>query len=174
MAEFFPPIEPYDRGMLDVGDGQRMYWETCGNPTGKPVLFLHGGPGSGSSPGQRRLFNPATYRAVLLDQRGSGRSHPLAGDPAVDLDSNTTHHLIADIELLRAYLGIEKWHVLGFSWGTTLALAYAQSHPERVSALVLGLVTTTSRREVDWLTEGVGRLFPEQWARFTAAVPAPY
>jgi proline iminopeptidase len=174
MAEFFPPIEPYDSGMLDVGDGQRMYWETCGNPTGKPVLFLHGGPGSGSSPGQRRLFNPATYRAVLLDQRGSGRSRPLAGDPAVDLDTNTTHHLIADIELLRVHLEIEQWHVLGFSWGTTLALGYAQAHPERVSALVLGLVTTTSRREVAWLTEGVGRLFPEQWARFTAAVPAPY
>lgn len=151
-----------------------MYWETCGNLEGEPVLFLHGGPGSGSSTGQRRLFDPARFRSVLLDQRGSGRSQPLAGDPAVDLSVNTTHHLIADIELLRNHLQIEKWHVVGFSWGTTLSLAYAESFPERIGGLVLGLVTTTSRREVAWITEGVGRIFPQQWERFSQAVPQEY
>lgn len=174
MVEYFPAIEPYKSGLLDVGDGNEMYWETCGNPEGEPVLFLHGGPGSGSSPGQRRLFDPSRFRAVLLDQRGSGRSRPLAGDPAVDLSVNTTSHLIADIERLRTHLQIYRWHVVGFSWGTTLSLAYAESFPERVSGLVLGLVTTTSRREVAWLTDGVGRIFPQQFERFSQAVPAEY
>ena len=174
MASYFPATEPNDSGLLDVGDGNEMYWETCGNPDGEPVLFLHGGPGSGSSPGQRKLFDPERFRAVLLDQRGSGRSRPLASDPAIDLSSNTTTHLIMDIERLRAHLQIDRWHVLGFSWGTTLSLAYAEAFPNRIIGLVLGLVTTTSRREVAWLTEGVGRIFPEQWERFADAVTDDY
>jgi proline iminopeptidase len=168
----FPAIEPYDSGMLDVGDGQQVYWECCGNPAGKPALFLHGGPGSGCTPNQRRFFDPDVYRIVLIDQRGAGRSRPLASAPDADLRVNTTAHLIADIEALRLLLGIERWTaILGVSWGTTLGLAYAQAHTQRIGALVLGFVTTTSRREVEWLTEGVGRIFPQEWERFAAAVP---
>ena len=171
MERRFPPIEPYDSGMLDTGDGHQVYWECCGNPNGQPALYLHGGPGSGASPGQRRFFDPDAYRAVLFDQRGSGRSRPLASEPDADLRTNTTAHLIADIEALRELHGVDSWTVLGLSWGTTLALAYAQTHRERVNALVLGLVTTTSRREVAWITEDVGRIFPREWDRFAAAVP---
>nr|MBA3365269.1 prolyl aminopeptidase [Actinomycetota bacterium] len=149
----------------------RVYWECCGNPAGKPALFLHGGPGSGSRPGQRRFFDPDSYRAVLLDQRGSGRSCPLADEPDADLSTNTTHHLLADIEALRRHLEVESWTVLGLSWGSTLGLAYAQTHPQRVNALVLALVGTTSRREVEWITHDVGRLFPQEWDRFAAVVP---
>ncbi|WP_315765121.1 MULTISPECIES: prolyl aminopeptidase [unclassified Bradyrhizobium] len=167
----FPPIEPYDSGMLDVGDSHWMYWECCGNPAGKPALYLHGGPGSGFSPGQRRFFDPSAYRAVLFDQRGCGRSKPLASTPNADLSSNTTAHLIADIEALRQLLGVERWVILGMSWGTTLGLAYAQMYPNRVDALVLALVTTTSRREVEWLTRDVGRIFPRELHRFQTAVP---
>jgi proline iminopeptidase len=168
----YPPIEPYESGMLDVGDGHRVYWECSGNPEGQPALYLHGGPGSGASPGQRRFFDPAAYRIVIFDQRGCGRSRPLASEPDADLGANTTAHLIADIEALRRLLGIERWTaILGLSWGTTLALAYAQAHPARVAALVLGFVTTTSRREVEWITEDVGRIFPREWERFVAAVP---
>ncbi|CAN5716072.1 prolyl aminopeptidase [soil metagenome] len=168
----FPPIEPYNSDMLDVGDEHQMYWECCGNPDGKPALYLHGGPGSGCSPGQRKFFDPDLYRAVLIDQRGSGRSRPLASEPDADLSTNTTHHLISDIELLREHLGIESWTVvMGLSWGTTLALAYAQNHPDRVKALLLGFVTTTSRSEVKWITEDVGRIFPEEWDRFVNAIP---
>ena len=167
----FPPIEPYDSGMLDVGDGHRVYWECCGNPDGKPALYLHGGPGSGCTPGQRRFFDPEAYRAVLFDQRGSGRSRPLASEPDADLSVNTTAHLIADIEALRRHHGVDSWTVLGLSWGTTLGLAYAQTHPDRVNALVLGAVTTTSRREVEWITRDVGRIFPREWDRFAGAVP---
>jgi proline iminopeptidase len=159
--------------MLGVGDGQELYWETCGNPDGLPALFLHGGPGSGCSPGQRRLFGPDRFRAVLFDQRGSGRSRPLPDGPNPDLTSQTTHALIEDIEVLRRHLGVERWTILGMSWGTTLGLAYAQAHPDRVAGLVLALVTTTSRREVEWITEGVGRIFPEAWERFAGAVPEP-
>jgi len=171
MSGRFPAIEPYDSGMLDVGEGHRVYWECCGNPDGKPALYLHGGPGSGSTPGQRRFFDPAAYRSVLFDQRGSGRSRPLPDGPDPNLSTNTTAHLIADIEALRHHLGVDSWTVLGMSWGTTLGLAYAQSNPERVDALVLALVTTTSRREVKWLTHDVGRIFPQEWDRFAAAVP---
>ena len=171
MRAGIPAIDPYESGMLDVGDGHRVYWECCGNPHGKPALYLHGGPGSGFTPGQRRFFDPATYRAVLFDQRGSGRSRPLASEPDADLSSNTTAHLIADIEALREHHRVESWTVLGLSWGSTLGLAYAQAHPQRVDALVLGLVTTTSRREVEWITEGVGRIFPQEWGRFAEAVP---
>lgn len=158
--------------MLDVGDGHHMYWECCGNPNGKPVLYVHGGPGSGCTPGSRRFFDPRIYRAVLFDQRGCGRSTPPASACDADLRANTTQYLIRDIEQLRQSLNIERWTLLGLSWGTTLALAYAQSHPDRVVALALALVTTTSRREVRWITEDVGRIFPQQWERFTAAVPS--
>ncbi len=168
----FPAIEPYDSAMLDAGDGHRVYWECCGNPNGRPALFLHGGPGSGCSVNQRRFFDPARYRIVLFDQRGCGRSRPLASTPDADLSSNTTGHLIADIELLREHLGIRRWTILGLSWGTTLGLAYAQTYPDRVDAMVLGLVTTTSRREVRWVTYDVGRIFPQEWDRFAAMVPA--
>lgn len=166
----FPPIEPYDSGMLNVGAAHHVYWECSGNPEGRPALFLHGGPGTGCSPGQRRFFDPRLYRAVLFDQRGCGRSRPLASAPDADLATNTTAHLIADIELLRVTLGIDRWTILGLSWGTTLGLAYAQAHPHRVAAMVLGFVTTTSRTEVKWITEDVGRIFPKEWERFADAV----
>jgi proline iminopeptidase len=171
MRDRFPALEPYDSGMLDVGDGHQVYWECSGKPGGKAALYLHGGPGSGCTPGQRRFFDPDAYRIVLFDQRGCGRSRPLAGEPDADLRANTTAHLIADIEALRAQLGVERWVVLGLSWGATLGQAYAQAHPRRVAALVLGAVTTTSRREVEWVTREVGRIFPREWGRFAAAVP---
>ena len=135
----YPPIEPYETGMLDVGDGQSIYWETSGNPNGKPAVAVHGGPGSGSSPGRRRWFDPTRYRLVQFDQRGCGRSTPHAGDWSTDLATNTTHHLIADIERLREHLGIERWLVWGASWGVTLGLAYAERFPERVSEMVAGI-----------------------------------
>lgn len=148
-----------------------MYWEVCGNPQGKPALYLHGGPGAGASPGQRRFFDPEAYRIVIIDQRGCGRSRPLASSPVIDLSSNTTQHLIADIERLREHLSVKDWTILGLSWGTALALAYAHAHRDRVRALVLGLVATTSRRYVKWITEDVGCIFPREWDRFAAAVP---
>ena len=173
MASLYPEIEPYDHGLLEVGDGNLIYWETCGNPDGKPALMLHGGPGSGCRPGMRRYFDPAAYRIVLFDQRNCGRSRPHASDPAVTLDANTTQHLLADIELLRRHLGIERWLVRGLSWGTTLGLAYAEQHPERVSELVLNSVVGTHvRREVDWITRDMQRHFPAEWARFRDGVPA--
>lgn len=172
MAQF-QPIEPYETGLLDVGDGQQIYWECCGNPAGRPALFLHGGPGTGCSVGQRRFFDPDVYRAVLFDQRGSGRSLPLASQSGSNLASNTTAHLVADIERLRELLGVESWIVLGLSWGTTLGLAYAQAHRQRVKAMVLGFVTTTSRAEVQWITNDVGRIFPrELGALFRDCPPA--
>jgi proline iminopeptidase len=157
--------------MLDTGDGNLIYWEVCGNPAGKPAVMFHGGPGSGCSPYWRRYFNPAAYRVVLFDQRGCGRSTPHASDPAVDLATNTTQHLIADIEQLRELLRIERWLVVGGSWGTTLALAYAERLPERVSEMVLFSVALTTQRDVRWVTRDVGRYFPEQWSRFRDGVP---
>jgi proline iminopeptidase len=154
---------------LTLGDGQGLAWEESGNPAGIPALFLHGGPGSGL--GQRgyvQSFDPVRYRVIGFDQRGCGRSWPLATDPAHDLSANTTPRLIADIEELRAHLGIASWLVSGVSWGTTLALAYALAHPARVRGLILVAVTTTSRREVDWITEGVGAVFPEAWDRLAS------
>lgn len=171
MSRQFPLITPYDSGMLDVSHGERIYWECCGNPNGRPALYLHGGPGSGCGEGARRFFNPEAYRIVLFDQRGAGRSTPSASEPNADLTNNTTAHLIRDIEQLREHLGIESLTVLGASWGTTLALAHAQAYPQSVDALVLALVTTTSRREVQWITQDVGRIFPQEWERFAAAVP---
>jgi proline iminopeptidase len=171
MSGLYPATEPYDHGWLDVGDGQRVYWETCGNPGGKAAVVLHGGPGSGCTPRWRRFFDPQVYRVVLFDQRGCGRSMPLVDDPTVDLDTNTTHHLLADIERLREHLGIEHWLVLGGSWGSTLGLAYAEMHPDRVSELLLFSVVTTTSREVEWVTRDMGRVFPEQWSRFRDGVP---
>lgn len=173
MAVRYPPLEPYQHGMLDVGDGQRLYWEQCGNPRGRPAVVLHGGPGSGCAPWMRRLFDPGAYRVVLVDQRGAGRSTPHVSDPGVDLAVNTTRHLVADVEALRGHLGIDRWLVHGVSWGSTLGLAYAQAHPQRVSALVLAAVTMTRRADVEWLTRGVGRFFPAQWEAFRDGVPAP-
>jgi proline iminopeptidase len=172
LRDLYPPIEPYDTGMLEAGDGNRVYWEACGNPHGKAALFLHGGPGSGSSPYWRRFFDPDANRAVLFDQRGCGRSTPHASDPTVDLATNTTQHLIADIECLRQQLEIDRWLVLGGSWGSTLGLAYAEQHPECVSEMVLFSVVTTSQSEVAWATRDVGRYFPEAWSRFRDGVPA--
>jgi proline iminopeptidase len=172
MPDLYPPIEPFQHGMLDVGHGQWIYWEVSGNPAGKPAVVLHGGPGSGSTPTSRRLFDPQRYRIVLFDQRGAGRSTPHASSPAIDLAHNTTRHLIADVEGLRQALGIERWLVFGASWGSTLALAYAEQHPERVSEMVLLAVATTTREEIDWITRGVGRFFPEAWARLAGGVPA--
>ncbi len=171
MADLYPEIEPDATGMLDVGDGQHLYWETCGSPSGMPALVLHGGPGSGCSANARRLFDPDRYRVVLFDQRSAGRSRPHAGDPDIDLSCNTTPHLIADIERLRQHLGIARWLVFGVSWGSTLALAYAEAHPGRVTGLVLASVATTTPREIDWITRGVGAFFPDAWARFRDGVP---
>jgi proline iminopeptidase len=171
MAEPYPPIEPYDHGMLAVGDGNLVYWETCGNPDGKPALVVHGGPGSGCGTGSRRSFDPDRYRVVLYDQRGCGRSTPHASDPATDMSVNTTEHLLADMERLREHLGIERWLLFGGSWGSTLILAYAERHPERASEIVIPNVTTCRRTEIDWLYRGVGRFFPEEWQRFRAGVP---
>ena len=172
MVGLHPEIEPYDHGMLDVGDGNHVYWETCGNPDGKPAVVLHGGPGSGCTPGWRRYFDPDAYRIVLFDQRGCRRSTPNASDPSVDLSANTTRHLLADIEKLRRHLGIDRWLVFGGSWGSTLGLAYVEDHPERVSEIVLFSIVTTTRREVEWVTRDMGRIFPAQWARFRDGVPA--
>ncbi|MEX1009476.1 MAG: prolyl aminopeptidase [Acidimicrobiia bacterium] len=171
MTDLYPSTEPHNSGMLDVGDASHVYWEVCGNPVGKPALVLHGGPGSGCTPRHRRYFAPDAYRIVLFDQRECGRSTPHASDPTTDLSTNTTEHLLRDIELLRRHLGIEQWLVFGNSWGSTLALAYAERHPERVSALVLVAVGTTRPSEIDWLYHGVGRFLPEHWSRFRAGVP---
>jgi proline iminopeptidase len=164
-------VEPYDHGWLSVGDGHELYWERCGRPGAKPVVVLHGGPGGGCSAGMRRVLDPARFDLVLFDQRGCGRSRPFAGEAVADLSANTTHHLVADIERLRRHLDVERWLVVGLSWGTTLALAYAEAFPEVVTEMVLVSVTTTSRREVEWITRGVGRLFPESWKLFRDGVP---
>ncbi|MGA8010650.1 MAG: prolyl aminopeptidase [Thiomonas sp.] len=164
---FYPPIEPFQTGMLDTGDGHAVYWELCGNPHGKPAVFLHGGPGSGCSPEHRRLFDPQRYCVLLFDQRGCGRSTPHAS-----LENNTTWHLVADMERLRTLLGVERWVVFGGSWGSTLALAYAQTHPERVSALVLRGIFTLRREELLWFyQDGASRLFPDFWEGFVAPIP---
>jgi proline iminopeptidase len=166
----YVPIEPYEEGMLDVGDGQLMHWEVSGNPAGKSAVLLHGGPGSGAHPGMRGIFDPAMYRVVQFDQRGCGRSTPSVSDLATDLTTNTTDHLIADIEVLREHLGIERWLVSGVSWGVTLGLAYAQRHPERVTEAVFMSVTLTRPSDVHWLYHEAGRFFPEEWQRFRAGV----
>ncbi|WP_376771451.1 prolyl aminopeptidase [Micromonospora polyrhachis] len=172
MGELYPPIEPYETGMLDVGDGNLIYWEVCGNPDGKPALVVHGGPGSGCGTSARRYFDPNRYRVVLFDQRGCGRSTPHASDPATDMRCNTTWHLVADMERLREHLGIDRWLLYGGSWGSTLVLAYAEQHPQHVSKIVIPSVTTTRQSEINWLYRGVGRFFPVQWERFLEGAPA--
>jgi proline iminopeptidase len=147
----FALVEPHEYGMLDVGDGQQIYWEVCGNPNGRPAVFLHGGPGSGCTIGSRRLFDPATYRAVIFDQRNCGRSKPSAADLTTVLTFNTTQHLIADMERLRQHLRIDRWVIFGGSWGVTLGPAYAEQHPERVAAAVFASVTMTRPADVHWL-----------------------
>jgi len=163
----FPPIEPYGRGHLDVGDGHAVYWERVGTRGGKPAVFLHGGPGGGCTPDSRRFFDPAIYDVLLFDQRGCGRSTPHA-----ELRENTTWHLVRDIERLRMMIGVEKWMVFGGSWGATLGLAYAEKHPERVSELVLRGVSTMTRAELDWCYQsGASRIFPDLWEQFASPVP---
>jgi proline iminopeptidase len=170
--ELYPPIEPARSGLLDVGDGQRLWWEECGNPAGTPVLVVHGGPGGGCTPNHRRAYDPASYRIVLFDQRGCGRSRPHASDPAVSLETNTTWHLVEDMERLRAALGIDRWVLSGASWGSALALAYAESHPDRVAAMVLRGIFTLRAGELRWVyEEGASRLLPERWEEFRCAVP---
>jgi proline iminopeptidase len=163
----YPPIEPYRTGMLDVGDGHRLYWELCGNPSGKPVVFLHGGPGAGASADHRRQFDPDRYNILLFDQRGCGRSTPHAS-----LEANTTWHLVEDMERLRELIGVERWQVFGGSWGSTLALAYAQTHPDHVTELVLRGIFTFRQTELDWLYRyGASEIFPDKWEEFLAPIP---
>lgn len=165
-TELFPEIEPHATGRLDLDGRHSMYWETSGNPDGLPVLFLHGGPGSGASPSHRRFFDPARYRIVIFDQRGSGRSTPLG-----DITDNTTPHLVADIERLRMHLAVERWLVFGGSWGSTLALAYGEAHPERCAGFVLRGIFLCRRSEIEWFLYGMRNVFPDVWQRFAGFVP---
>ncbi|WP_170365571.1 prolyl aminopeptidase [Ruegeria arenilitoris] len=160
----YPPVDPFDQRVVDMGDGHRIYVEQCGNPDGIPVVVLHGGPGGGCSPAMRRYFDPEVYRVILFDQRGCGRSRPTAS-----VENNTTWHLVADIERLRKLFEIDDWIVFGGSWGATLALIYAQTHPDRVTRLVLRGVFLATQAELDWFYGGgAGKFWPEQWARFTS------
>jgi proline iminopeptidase len=167
LRTFYSPIEPYETGMLDVGDGHQVYYERSGKKGGKPAVFLHGGPGGGFSASHRQLFDPSVYDVMLFDQRGCGRSTPHA-----ELNANTTWHLVDDIERLRAMMGVEKWLVFGGSWGSTLALLYAQRHPERVRALIVRGIYTLTKAELDWYYQfGVSEMFPDKWERFIAPIP---
>ncbi|WP_038932497.1 prolyl aminopeptidase [Bradyrhizobium japonicum] len=167
LRSMYPPIEPYSAGTLDVGEGHRVYYERVGTPGAKPAIFLHGGSGGGLSPEHRRLFDPNRYDVMLFDQRGCGQSTPYAG-----LEANTTWHLVSDIERLRELAGVDKWLVFGGSWGSTLALAYAETHPDRVSELVLRGVYTVTKAELQWYYQfGVSEIFPEKWEKFQAPIP---
>ncbi len=165
-SQLYPEIEPYESGMLAVGGPHQIYWEQSGNPRGRPVVFLHGGPGAGAGPVHRRFFDPAHYRIVVFDQRGAGRSKPLG-----ELTDNTTPHLIEDIERLRRLLGIERWLVFGGSWGSTLAIAYAEAHPDRVEGLILRGIFLCRRSEIDWFLYGMRVLAPEAWRAFAGFLP---
>ncbi len=165
-TDLYPAIEPHASGRIELDGGHTMYWEECGNPDGVPVLFIHGGPGAGSTATHRRFFDPAHYRIVLLDQRGAGRSTPLAA-----VEDNTTGHLVADIETLRAARGIDRWLVFGGSWGSTLAIVYGEAHPERCLGFVLRGIFLCSRRELDWFLYGVRAVFPEAWRAFAEFLP---
>ncbi len=162
-----PAVDAYDEGYLDVGDGHSIHYEQSGNPDGKPAVFVHGGPGGGTDPSQRRFWDASAYRIVLFDQRGCGKSTPHAS-----LEANTTPHLIADMEKLREHLGIERWQLFGGSWGSTLSLAYAQAHPERVTELILRGIFLVRREEVRWYYQsGASRFFPDAWEKFLAPIP---
>src|SRR6185312_15313650 len=161
--DLFPPIEPYATGTLAVDSRHTLYWEQSGNPNGLPVIFLHGGPGAGATPTHRRFFDPTNYRIIIFDQRGAGRSTPLG-----ELKDNTTPHLVADIELLRKFLGIEEWLVFGGSWGSTLALAYAEFHPQRCLGLVLRGIFLCRQSEIEWFLYGLRNIFPEAWRKLVA------
>ena len=161
----------YEHGLLDVGQGNRIYWEARGNPDGMPALIVHGGPGSGRPRGSHKGFDPDVFRIVLFDQRGCGDSEPHAADPATDMAHNTTEHLIADMEALRRHLNIDRWMLFGGSWASTLILAYAQRHPERVTGIVLVGITMTRPQEIDWLYHGLRLLLPIEWERFRAGAP---
>jgi len=165
-GELYPPIDPYQTGRLKVGDLHTIYWEQSGNPQGVPVVFLHGGPGAGASPTHRRFFDPTHYRIIILDQRGAGRSSPLG-----EIRDNDLPHLIGDLEQLRTYLGVERWLVFGGSWGSTLALAYAQAHADRVLGLVLRGIFLMRRQEIDWFLYEMRQVFPEAWASFAGHIP---
>ncbi len=168
LRTLYPATEPYESGMLDVGDGHEIYWERCGTRGAKPAVFLHGGPGGTASPVHRRQWDPAKYDIMLFDQRGCGKSTPHAVTEA-----NTTWHLVDDIERLRAVMGVEKWQVFGGSWGSTLALAYAEAHPERVTELILRGIFTFRAFEVDWFYRtGAPRMWPDAYERFLAPIPA--
>src|ERR671928_338760 len=168
MRDLYPPLEPYDEGMLPVSPVHTLYYEQSGNPEGAPVVFLHGGPGGGTIPDYRRYHDPAAYRIILFDQRGSGRSTPHAS-----LEENTTWHLVADIERLRTHLGVESWHVFGGSWGSTLALAYAETQPDRVRSLVLRGIFLCRPKEIAWFyQEGASAIFPDVWEQYVAVIPA--
>ncbi|TCR82200.1 prolyl aminopeptidase [Rhizobium sp. BK376] len=171
MKRLYPEIEPYDHGMLEVGDGNSIYWALSGNPKGISAIVLHGGPGSGSSANMRRFFDPQHYRIIQFDQRGCGKSQPNAADPQTDMSVNTTWHLVRDMERLRIFFGVERWLVFGHSWGCTLALVYAQQHAERIAGLVVAGITMTRQSEIDWLYHGMAVLLPQEWSRFRAGVP---
>lgn len=165
-------VEIYGDGLLDVGDGNRMYWEVRGNPDGLPVLIVHGGPGAGRSRSAHKSFDPERFNVVSFDQRGCGDSVPSAADPGTDMRYNTTTHLLDDMEMLREHLGIDRWLLYGGSWASTLILAYAQRHPERVVGIILIGVTMTRPREIDWLYRGLRLLLPIEWERFCNGAPA--
>jgi len=167
-TELYPEIEPYSVGTLKLDSVHAMYWEQSGNPEGEPVLFLHGGPGAGASPAHRRFYDPVHYRIIIFDQRGAGRSTPLG-----ELRDNTTLHLVTDIERLREHLGIERWLVFGGSWGSTLALAYGEAHPERCTGFILRGVFLCRRSEIEWFLYGLCALFPEAWRNFAEIIPVP-
>ncbi len=166
MTELFSPITPYSQGFLPVGGDHMMYWEQSGNLDGIPILVLHGGPGAGATPTHRRFFDPATYRIIIYDQRGCGRSHPLGS-----VTDNTLPHLVKDIEKLRAHLNIPRWHVFGGSWGSTLALSYAVEHPDRCTSMILRSIFLLEQSEIDWFMQGMQVIFPEAWENFAKFIP---
>ncbi|MEE8272001.1 MAG: prolyl aminopeptidase [Alphaproteobacteria bacterium] len=162
----FPPVDPFLTGYLQADDLHSLYWEQCGNPDGVPVVFLHGGPGAGASPVHRRFFDPDHYRIVIFDQRGAGRSRPLG-----ELRDNTTDLLVDDLEALRRHFAIDRWHIFGGSWGSTLGMAYAQVHPQRCLSLTLRGIFLMRRTEIDWFLYGMRTIFPEAWAAFAGFLP---
>jgi proline iminopeptidase len=167
LPDLYPPIEPYESGFLPVSDGHSLAYELCGNPQGRPAVFLHGGPGAGCTPTHRRFFDPGAYRIVLFDQRGAGRSRP-----AASVDANTTAHLVSDIESMRRHLEVDRWVVFGGSWGSTLALAYAAAHPEACAALILRGIWLCRPIDLEWWFDGIRLVYPEYWQEFAAHIPS--